>query len=356
MKNVYIMKSIRFAGIYLVLALYLGSCNSPKSDESTGTSNPGERIYPVKTEIIKKESITQSIPYTANLEAFEEVYFAPSSPGRIRKIHVEIGNRIKKGQLLIEMDPTQLNQAIIQLDNARSNFHRIDTLYKLGSIPEQQYEQVKTQYEVAKSNVEYLEENTILTSPVNGLVTGRFFENGELYSGAPNTQAGKAAILTLMQINPLKAMVSVSESYFPQIKENISASVSTDIYPGKIFPGRVYRIHPTIDRSTRTFKVELVVDNDNEQLRPGMFARVNIETGKTEAIVVPAISIIKQEGTNNRYVFLNDNGKAKKIQVIPGKRFDDKIELKNSAVKPGDELIIAGQASLMDGVSIKVNK
>lgn len=343
------MKTIQYIGIAL-FALTLASCANAEKE----TTTTEERTYPVKVAKVEQEIIDRPLEYTANLVAFKEIYFAPATPGRIGKILVEEDDRIQKGQLLVEMDKTQLNQAKIQYESAKTNFQRIDTLYQLGSASEQQHEQLKTQYELAKMNVEYLSENTRLLSPIHGLVTGKYFENGELFSGAPNTLAGKAAILTLMQINPMKAMVSVSQSYFNQIHKGMNAKIATGIYPDKVFNGKVDKIHPTIDAATRTFKVEVLIDNPKEELRPGMFAAISISLDKSKALVVPSITVLKQEGTNNRFVFVNNNGVAKKVTVAIGKRFDDKIEIIGDEISVGTQLIVEGQANLMNGSKLNV--
>jgi RND family efflux transporter MFP subunit len=253
------------------------------------------------------------------------------------------------------MERTQLLQAEEQFQNARSNYERMDTLYKLNSISEQQYETAKTQYEVAKSNLEFLNRNTTLVSPINGIVTGKYFESGELYSGAPNTSAGKAAVVTLMQINPLKVNVNVSEKYYPITRKGLKAVVKVDIYPDRTFNGEISRVYPTISESTRTFQVEIVISNPNETLRPGMFARVSLNLGEINALVLPAIAVIKQEGTNDRFVYLAlSNHTAQKIRVEIGTRFDDKIEVVSSDIKEGDQVIIAGQEKLLNGSRIKV--
>ncbi len=344
--------------VILISACMLNEGNMSGSDnqENTSNNNGEERIIPVKVEKIHRQDILQELAYPANLVAFEEVHYAPASPGRIKNIKVEVGDRVKKGQLLVQMDRTQLQQALTQLDNARSTYQRIDTLYKAGSISEQQYDQAKTQYEIAKTNLQFQKENTTLTSPLTGIVTGRYFEPGELYSGAPNTQAGKAAVLSLQQINPMKAKVGVAQRYFPVVKKGMRAIITTDIYPKETFVGKIYRIHPTIDPATRSFQVEFSIHNPKELLRPGMFAGIKIKLGETEAFVVPAIAILKQEGTNNRYVFINKNNTAKKVDVTLGKRFDDKIEIKTNDLQEGDELIIAGQGGLMDGSKINIIK
>lgn len=350
------MKSILKIVLIVAFAFSFIACSKSaekESTEETDTTNT-KKILPVRTQRIKKETIPRHLDYTANLIAFKEIHYAPSSPGRINKINVDVGNRVSKGQVLVEMDKTQLNQATTQYQNAKINFERVDTLHGLGSISEQQYDQTKTQYEVAKSNYEFLKENTTLLSPLNGLVTGKYFENGELYAGAPNTNAGKAAVLSLMQINPLKAVVNISQSYFPDIKEDMTATITTDIFPEQTFQGTVYKVYPTIDASTRTFKTEILIKNPKEVLRPGMFANIVIILEDVEAMVVPSIAVLKQEGTNNRYVFINNNNVAKQVEVTPGERFDDKIELKTNGVKVGNELIIQGQANLLNGSAIKV--
>jgi RND family efflux transporter MFP subunit len=344
-------RSLLFVTV-IAWVFFIYGCTQPKAKETTATT---EKEYPVKVATIKKEMINRTLNYTANLSAFEEVYFAPATPGRIDDIFVDIGDRVSKGQVIIEMDRTQLKQAEIQLQNARSNFKRLDTLYQLESISEQNYEQVKTQYEVAQSNVEFLKENTSLKSPIDGIVTGRYYEPQEMYSGAPNTPAGKAAVVTLMQINPLKAFIDISERYYPEIKKGMNATIQTDMYKNKAFTGSVYRVHPTMDQSTRTFKTEITVDNPGETLRPGMFARVNINLERDEALVVPAIAVLQQEGTNIRYVFINNSGIAKRLNVEMGERFDENLEVISDELKEGMELIVAGQANLTNGAKLKVS-
>ncbi len=350
------MRPLIHTGIIAAITVIMISCGNPDKMNPKQKNEDKERIYPVKIQQIRKRTVSRTYEYTANLTAFKEIHYVPASPGRIDKIYVEIGSRVSKGQLLVQMDRTQLKQAVTQYENAKSTFRRIDTLYQLGSISEQQYEQAKTQYELAKSNVEFLRENTTLVSPINGIITGKYFENGEFYSGTPNTRAGKAAIISLMQINPLKAEVSISQSFFPDIQQGMKASVATDIYPEEVFKGTIYKIHPTIDPATRTFQVEILVENPKEILRPGMFASIELQFGDTEGLIVPANAVLKQEGTNNRYVFVNDNGKVKQIDVKIGKRFDDQVELIAKGLYEGTEIIVEGQASLINGSKIKVIK
>jgi RND family efflux transporter MFP subunit len=252
------------------------------------------------------------------------------------------------------MDKTQLKQAELQLESARSNFRRLDTLYTLESISEQNYEQAKTQYDLAQANVDFLKENTRLLSPINGIITGRYYEPQEIYSGAPNTPVGKSAVVTIQQIQPLKAFIHIPERYYPEIKKGMKASVTVDMYPNEVFEGSIYRVHPTVDQGSRTFKNEIQIQNPGEKLRPGMFARVTLNLHNEKAMVVPAIAVLQQEGTNIRYIFMNDNGQAKRVNIKMGKRFDDKLEIIADELNEGMEYIVAGHTNLTNGDKLQI--
>ncbi|MBW6537749.1 MAG: efflux RND transporter periplasmic adaptor subunit, partial [Mariniphaga sp.] len=212
------MKKLTLA---LALALAILSACTPKQQEESAASqaeNAADRKEAVRVMELQAQTVARSVEYPATLMAYEEVHLVPAQPGRIEGIFADVGDRVSAGKLLVQMDRTQLHQAEIQLKNLEVDFRRLDTLAKYGSVPQQQYDQLKTQYEVAQSNVEFLRENTQLLAPFNGVISGRYFEPGEMYSGAPNTQAGKAAVLSLIQIDRLKVIVPLSEKYFPLVK------------------------------------------------------------------------------------------------------------------------------------------
>ncbi len=353
------MKQILIVPVLFMIVLIVTGCSSePEKGKETGTMSPDsiaeKKVEMVRIMKLEKQVIGRTIEQTSTLIPFEEIHLAPSSPGRVEKIYVEIGSKVSKGDVLVQMDRTQLYQAMVQLNTVETDFKRLDTLNKVGSISKQQYDQVKAQYEIALSNVEFLKGNTRLIAPFDGIISGKYFEDGELYSGTPNTIAGKAAIVSIVQMNPLKAIVSVSENYFPMFTTGMTAQVESDIYPGKIFPGKVFRIHPTIDAATRSFEVEMKVSNPGEKLRPGMFCRVSVEISEVQALVVPAVAILKLQGSNERYVFLEENGKARRITVTLGKRYDDQVEIIAHDIMEGEHLIVSGQSRLLDGVNVKV--
>ena len=338
----------------IVAGAMLTGCTGKKNGTTRETNEI--RTLPVKVMTLEKKRIARSLDYTASLEADEQVYYAPASPGRIEKIHVEVGDYVRKGQVLVEMDKTQFLQAEAQFQNLEVEVRRAKQLKETGSMSRQAYDAIVTQHKVAKTNVDFLRENTRLLAPFDGVITGKFFENGEMYSGAPAGSAPKASVLSIEKITPLKAYVNMTEQYFPMLQEGIDVELRVNLYPGRVYPGKVSIVYPTIDKNSRTFTVEIKVPNNDRDLRPGMFGTINFLVGVTDAIIVPALAILKLQGSNIRYVFLNDNGKAKRVEVLLGKRFDDQVEIISNEIKVGDQLVTVGQARLVDGIVLDIQR
>lgn len=332
----------------------LAGCSGGKDNKAAQETT--EEAIPVKVLTLEPTSIATTLDYTADLQADEEVYYAPSAAGRIEKIHVEVGDRIKKGQLLVEMDRTNLVQAEVELKNLETEYNRAVALNETGSISRQNYDAAVTQYEVAKANVEFLRENTQMLAPFDGIVTGKYYEDKELYTGAAAGGASKPSVISIQKINPLKAYVNLSEQYYLSVKKGMSVELKSNIYPDRVFEGKVSIVYPTIDPASRTFTVEVKIPNNDEALRPGMYGTINFFIGETSTLVVPAIAVLKLQGANDRYLFLNENGRAKRVGVTLGRRFDDKVEVFSDDIKPGAQLVIVGQGRLIDGSPLKITK
>ena len=223
---------------------------------------------------------------------------------------------------------------------------RMEALKETGSISQQAYDQMKLSYDQTEESLDFLKKNTYFTAPFAGVITAKNYEEGELYSGQP--------ILVLTQISTLKAFISVPESYFTLVKKGMTVELSTEVYPNQIFPAVIDIIYPTIDPTTHTFQVQLKIPNSNELLRPGMFARVNLSLGEVDAMIVPYQAVLKLIGSNDRYVFIDDNGVAKRVPVTLGQRFDDKVEILSTEIASGDKLVTVGQARLVNGVKLKI--
>ena len=322
-------------------AVLFVACSGKK--EATGQAEE-ETVQLVKVEKVVEQPIPQVVSYTATVEPYKRNLISSSLPNRIKKIYVEVGDHVKAGQKLVDLDRANLAQQKLQLDNLELEYNRVKELFAVGGASQQQVDQMRTQYETAKTSYENLDENTILVSPVNGVVTARNFDDGDMASGA---------ILTVMQIQPVKVLVNVSESDFTKVKQGMPVDVNVEVYGDEKFKGKVSLIHPTIDASTRTFVTEINIPNTDSRIRPGMFARVNIDFGNVDRVVVPDRAVIKRSGSGDRFVYVYKDGKVSFNQVQLGRHIDNTYEL-ISGVESGSMVVTAGHTRLKDGAAVKI--
>jgi RND family efflux transporter MFP subunit len=303
----------------------------------------------VSVEQVSVREVPQLSTYTSTVQAYVKNNIAPQMAGRITKINVEIGDFVTKGQVLAEMDKTSLLQAQLQLQNQEVELQRLKALYEAGGISKSDYEAVELACNVAKSQVANLEENTILRSPVNGVVTARNYDAGDMY-------AMSAPIYTVEQIKPVKLLVGISESEYTKVKKGDSVEITADALPGKTFYGKIGKIYPTIDPATRTFTSEVVVDNNYNTLRPGMFARVTVDFGSNNNVVIPDVAVIKQQGSGERFVYvLNEDGTVTYQKIVLGRRMGTEYEVLEG-LSDGANIVTGGMIRLKDGIKVTVNE
>ena len=188
-------------------------------------------------------------------------------------------------------------------------------------------------------------ENTSLISPISGVVTARNYDNGDMVGGQP--------IFVVQQINPVKIFVNVSESLYSYISKGMKVDVELDALPEQKFEGKVSRITPSIDPQTRTFEVELTVANGKEQIKPGMYARVTMNYGKHQNIVVPDRAVVKMLGSGDRFIYVyKADGTVDYRKVELGRRMNDKYEIL-SGLNDGDEVVVTGHSALKNGIAVE---
>jgi len=329
--------------VALFAVAILGSCSGGKEDS---TVEKKEEKPTVKLANVSARPVEQIQEYTATVEAEVKNNIAPQSPVRINRIFVEVGDRISKGQKLVEMDNANLVQLKLQMENQEIEFKRTDELYIVGGISKSEWDAAKTALDVRKTSYQNLVENTFLVSPINGLITARNYDNGDMYSGGN-------PVLTVEQITPVKLMINVSETYFTKVKKGAPVSVKVDVYDDQEFTGHISLVYPTIDASTRTFPVEIKLDNREQKVRPGMFARATINFGTADHVVVPDQAIVKQAGSGDRYVYVYKSGKVSYNKVELGRRMNTEYEL-ISGVEDNAQVVIAGQARLLNDMEVEV--
>ena len=330
--------------VITMAALLLVSCNSEKKDQTTAQ----DQKVQVKVETVTSQDVEQTSEFTATVEASVTNKIAPQMAVRIDKVFAEVGDKVRKGQKLAQMDQSNLMQSKVQMENIEAEFKRLDELYKIGGVSKSQWEAQKTSLEIAKTSYRNLSENTQLISPINGVVTARNYDSGDMFSmGTP--------IFVVEEIRPVKLLVNISETLFTQVKKGMPVDVKLDVYGDETFAGKVSLVYPSIDSQTRTFPVEITVANNDERVRPGMFARVTINFGVKQNVVVPDLAIVKQSGSGDRYIYVYKDGKVSYNKVELGRRMGDKYEL-ISGVENGDQVVVTGQSRLNDGMEVEIVK
>ncbi|MBQ1184231.1 MAG: efflux RND transporter periplasmic adaptor subunit [Muribaculaceae bacterium] len=351
------MKFRKFAAYaFMASAMLMASCSSEEKKVEEKVEKPL-----VKVETVVSQSVDQIGNYTATTEADVVNNITTAMPNRIKAIYVDEGQKVSKGQRLVALDDVNTDSYELQVANAEANlknveinYNRAVELYKIGGGTKQSVEQMELSLinaqnalASAKRALQNVKENTVLTSPISGVVTARNYDAGDM--------TGQLPILTIAQVQPVKIVINVSESELAKVNNGMPAVVKFDTYGDEEFAGKVTMVAPTVDVATRTFGVEVTVANKDNRILPGMFARVELNLGTMEHVVVPDKAVVKQPGSGNYYVYVYKDGKVSYNQVQLGQRMGDKYEL-ISGVESGSQVVVSGQSRLANGDAVELAK
>ena len=342
-------KTIKTLSLALLSAGLLASCSSSSSSSSKATEEQSaDTVRLVEVAPAEMRALSLSEEFTAQLEAKVVNNITAQAGGRLKQLLVKVGDRVGAGQAVARMEATQAAQAQIQLADAKTNFARMDELYKVGGVSKAQWEQAKSAVDQAKLAYGNAAENTVLRSPISGFVTAKNYDNGDMTSP-------QLPVVVIQQIAPVKAVIGVSEQYYSYLKKGAAATLSVDALGEETFSGIVTNIFPTLDPVTHTVSTEIEVANKDLKLRPGMYARVHLDFGTKEALTVPDKAIVRQAGSGARYVYVFSGGKAVYRAVELGQQQGDLYEVV-SGLNAGDQVIISAPSNLKNGLSVKLRK
>lgn len=329
--------------IFTALAV-LGAvaCKNEKTEEKVE-----EQIPLVTVQEAVLEVVADDLSYSSTVLPWAKNNIAPQTGGRIENLLVEVGNYVSAGQVVARMDDVQLQQAELQMNNDKIEYERLKSLHESGGISQSDFDSFEMAYKVHQSTYQNLLKNTVLRSPITGVISARNYDKGDMYAMA-------MPIYTVEQIVPVKMLVAISESDYKRVHSNDKTSVSVDAFPGEVFNGIITNIYPTIDAATHTFNVEVKVNNSDRRLRPGMYAKVNVTFDKANRVIVPDAAVVKQQGSGDRFVYLlNEDGTVTYQKVVPGRRLGDRYVILDG-LKAGDKVVTEGQLRLRDGVKVNV--
>ena len=341
------MKYNKLTLITLAAAMLLTACGSKDTSTST-TGQDAQKAAPVVSVITAHaEDVDVTNTFTSNVEPFATNNIVSQTAGRIVSINAEVGQKVSKGQLLAKMDDVNLAKTRMQYVNDSTELSRLTELYKIGAVAQADYDMAKLSLDITKKTYNNLAENTYLRSPINGVVTARNYDKGDMYSMAQ-------PIFVVEQITPVKMLVNISESLFTQVHEGMEFDITVDAYPGETFKGMVNLLYPTINSATHTFPVEVICENKDQRLRPGMFARVTATFGTNHNVVVPDVAVVKQQGSGEHFIYvLNADNTVTYTKVELGRRLGNQYEIV-SGIHEGDRIVTEGQVRLKNGVNVTV--
>ncbi len=332
-------------------ALVLSACGQKKSsapavDPMMAAMN-ATPVVSVTTAV--RQQVPQDAVYSSTVQANVVNNIAPQSGGRIQKLNVEVGDFVAAGQILAEMDRVQLDQAALKLKNDETELARVKQLLDEGGVSQSDYEALELAFNVSKTSYANLLENTILRAPVGGVVSARNYDRGDMYAMAQ-------PIYTVQQITPVKLLVPISETDYTRVKRGDKVSLTVDALPGKVYTGSIVRLYPTMDAATHTFNAEVRVPNTNRELRPGMYARVTVDFGANDSIVIPDAAVLKQQGSGQRIVYVLEADSTVSIRMVtPGRHFGMQYEIL-SGLEEGEQVLTGGHTNLRSGDKVEVKR
>jgi len=382
------MKSNKLGILLAAVAVSVLFCGCSKKPPAAAE----QQAIAVLVETVQIGTIEQVITLTGELKPQVQVELSPRMAGRLERLSLDDGTPIYentpvvKGQVLAVLEHRELSarvdqlnasigtaeaairQAKAELADKQKNKVRMENLFKEGSMTEQQKDLAATAFEVADAMVQSTEarltetqaslqqaqvllDEAFVKSPIDGVVSRRYVDEGNMVNPA-------SPMLSLLPMEKLKFLVDVPAQYLSTIvpdKTNIRLAV--DAYPKENFPTKVEKIYPAISSQTRTFTMELSVDNRRNPdgtylLRPGMYATAGIVLDRRDnAVVVPADSLVRLSGKYLAYVVENNVAIRKDVEV--GLWSGRQMEIR-SGLSAGQRLVIGGQHKLTDNTPVEI--
>ncbi len=332
------------AGLVLTFGVY--SCSEKKEAQKSIEQIRKEEGVSVKVHSVEKSSFVKELSFFSTLRGYEESTKGSAVGDRVLSIRGKVGSSVSQGQVIVTFPSNNpaigYTQAKIALENSKKTYERMSKLILSGETSQQNVDNIRTQYEVDKRNLESLEQMINIEAPISGIITEIHVKEGDhVVSGDP--------LFTVAKLNKMIAKVWASEKEAMLIKNGMTSTV---IMGGKEFKGTVNLIPLAMDSKTRAFGVEIMLDNGKRELKSGVTVEAKIKVYENpDAIVIPRKLVFSESGKS--FVYIDNNGQATRRDVTLGIESGINIEIK-SGLNVGDKLITEGQSLLSEGTKIKV--
>lgn len=354
------MKNSRIAlFVVLVVGVAVGVFGARwlPGDDAATPSQPAAQVVavneatPVQVATIVSVTWPHGVTAVGSLRSEDSVVLRPEVTGRISEINFDEGGKVKQGQMLVRLDDSvlraQLQQAQANLSLASSQHRRAQELTKQGFISKQANDEALSQLNVQQAAVALAKAQlgkTVITAPFDGLIGLRTVSVGDYVS--PGTD-----LVPLESIDPLKVDFRIPEQFLASVHIGTRLSLSFDALPGQVRQGEVAAISPVIDVGGRSILLRADVPNTDDALRPGMFARVQLQFADKQSLVVPETALVPAGET--QYLFRVQQDHVQRLAVDVGQRRDGMVEILGG-VQEGDQIVVSGLQKVQDGTQVQV--
>ena len=361
-KFLYFIKSfISLSSILLIIGVLIQGCGSDRAsgNNSNDRRSPNSRgeskisaAIPVQVADVKRGDISLSLMQTTTIEAIRQVDILAKVSGQVISIPVEEGDRVKRGDLLAELNEAEIQiefmKTKVSMETDKAMLERAQNMLEKNLIAEENYETTRLQYESSKAAHEAARlqlEYTKIRAPFNGVVTARNIELGQRVNV-------NQSLFLVADFDPLRAKIYVPEKDIGRIYEGQEAKITVEAEPEIEFSGVVKMISPIVDPASGTSKVTIDIVDDNRKLKPGMFASVFIITEThNNALIIPKKALILESDLDQVYIY--KDGNAHKVNLSVGFTSGDDLEVL-SGLQEGDLVVTAGQDGLREGLPIRI--
>jgi len=336
------------SAVILLLSLFLFSCGGNKTEEK----NNNQKLPLVKVQEVKPGHFAEKFTVVGIVKPFASAKISSEEGGLILSIVKDKGDYVSKGQIVIrlkkDVQTATYDQMVAQYELAKLNFEKQQQLYEDNATTEIAYLTAKWQLEAAAKGLDVVKSHIstgFIRSPISGVVDDKFMNEGEM-------SVPSVPILSVVDVSRVKISAGVPERYVEQISKGQEVKITVDVLSGQEFSGKISYVSPTLSQGSRTFEIEIIINNKLRQLKPEM--STNIELSKSErdnVIAIPQDYIV--DYGDEKYLFVLEDGIAKKRDVVLGGR-NGNLVLVRSGLNTGDKLITEGFQSLNDGDKVKV--
>ena len=327
-----------------------------KKPEPATPAREGERAaatsIAVSVEPAMVASVRDSISVVALVDAWRDVDLHAETSGIVRQVRVEVGQRLKAGETLFNVDDevatSSLRKARVNRELARRDFERYERLHKEGAVSASSFEAARLKLADAEAELVAARRrlyDTAIKTPFAGVVTSRLVEVGDL------VQPG-AKVANMVDLSKLRIRSSIPEKQVSLIAEGMPVRVTTDVWPGKVFEAKVLSVSAKSSRD-HTYAVESVMKNPSKTpFRAGMFARTAFVVRQSrKALLIPRQALVGS--SSDAAVFVVRDGEAQLTKLVAGTEYGTRIEVLRG-LAPGDKVMVSGQSDLDDGSPVTV--